>query len=1062
MAKKVVNKKENLNESLSVGNLENQHIENAQPMARTSKKKPVASKKIDDVPTKGNDTPTENIPLNNNIQNSVKKRKKLTDSQVKASDVVDKNSKSAVTSNDNKQSTKTQSNNKSKKINIQKDNVRSSNTMQSKTIESETVNKKTSEKKTSEKKTAGINVVQQQKKSSPTIEKETNSLVADTKIESGKKTESTQKSNRSKKMSTQDKIDTSLNQKKVHQFKNNSENQKQISQDKARNIEGTIHQNTSETKSRDTRQQSKKVFDKTESQPTEKTQPKDKTQTEKILHKATSDEISFSIQPRRKKKKKTRNDSGFRREAVQNTDNVTQKIITSDNLDSKEPQGQKSQGQKPQGQKPQGQKPQGQKPQDQKPQGQKPISGTINQNKALSNQVKGGKHTVASLEVPERKNVVLQLPSKKQHKQNKQKNVPEKQSPILKDSKESGQHGTQVKAQEFSIKNNDILSEKFQANNRILEEKSAVAAAQEIELSKKRDKNKKHKRNEKGEKQAEIVLHQKQNIESEQPIIRESLVADKVILQNENDQKVNEGQTTNNEKKYQYSKPYNLIPLPKPELTKKKQTVKHKIPLPLKVGNYNDFAESVINKVEHFLSVELCIPAGSSLLLAVSGGVDSIVMSDIFCVIAHRLHYDVQLCHINHKLRGRESDDDERSVKGFAKRCGLRVHSAHVHVQEYSKKNKISIETAARILRYNALDKQARSCGAEYVVTAHTADDAAETFLMNLFRGSGITGLTGIPIERPLSKKVNIIRPMISLRKDEIINYAQQRGLFWREDSSNTSLLFTRNKIRLQLLPQLRELFGVSVVETIHRTASLMQGVDEVMENILSVFLPRYVHQVEPGAYAIELIGLSMQSEFVKGEIFQSVLVQKLNQQNQSLATIKRVTQLVTADVNTCVDVNGQIVAVRERDSIILTKRKKHFDYYNSITLNGELVEQEWILRLSVLHKKPKEWSNNPLVEYFDADLLPKLLQVRSWRDGDKFQPIGMKGHTTVSDFLTNNKTRAFERKKVLVLCAGSEIVRIIGKRISDCFKVSDSTQDIIKAEFILRSMSDTDEKEKK
>lgn len=677
-----------------------------------------------------------------------------------------------------------------------------------------------------------------------------------------------------------------------------------------------------------------------------------------------------------------------------------------------------------------------------------------NENKLL---LRGGKHAVAPLENPERKKIILQLPLKKQAKNL----LPKEPSNIDSIVKEVPQQINEDKIDNVLTKQNNKFSKKSDKKHEIkpfLDEVTEVKPSNELN-EKEQKEQPKNKRDNKTQKDIQTSKHKKQQLDKQPSIIEETTIDHTVDIIVD---AATEVPVSSNERKQQHSKPYNIIPLPKAELTKKRQSIRHKIPLPLKVGLYNDIAESMIAKVEHFLSVELCISPGSSLLLAVSGGVDSIVMADIFCAIAHRLHYDVQLCHINHKLRGKESDDDERSVKGFAKRCGLRIHAAHVHVEEYSKKNKISIETAARILRYNALDKQARSCGAEYVVTAHTADDAAETFLMNLFRGSGITGLTGIPIERPLSKKVNVIRPMISLRKDEIISYAQARGLFWREDSSNSSLLFTRNKIRLKLLPQLRELFGISVVETINRTSLLMQGVDEVMENILSVFLPRYVHQIETGAYSVSLIGLSTQSEFVKGEIFQSILVQKLNQQNQSLSTIKRITQLVTAETNTCVDVNGQIVAIRERDSIILSKRKKHFDYYNTITLNGELIEQEWILRLSVLHKKPKEWSNNPFVEYFDADLLPKLLQVRSWRDGDKFQPIGMKGHTTVSDFLTNTKTRAFERKKVLVLCAGSEIVWIIGKRISDCFKVTESTQVIIKAEFIQRSASENDEKDKK
>jgi len=563
------------------------------------------------------------------------------------------------------------------------------------------------------------------------------------------------------------------------------------------------------------------------------------------------------------------------------------------------------------------------------------------------------------------------------------------------------------------------------------------------------------------EKQPNKPKHQKHVVKEENDQLKEIYEENNQEVKNEKEGKNerNEQVTEQKQRHYDSGKTYIPIPLPQPTVLPKKQKSRHRAPQPLKIGNYSDFALSVIEKVDNFLLKSLSIPDGSSILLAVSGGVDSIVMADIFSYISSKHDFEVQVAHINHNLRGKESDDDERSVKGFCKRNGLRFHSARVQVKEYAKKNKISIETAARNLRYNSLDKQARSCAAEYVATAHTADDAAETFLFNIFRGAGITGLSGIPSERPLSKKINLVRPLLCLRKDEIVEYAKNRGLFWREDSSNTSLLYTRNKIRLKLLPHLRELFGNSVVEVVNRTASLMQGVDQVMQDLLDIFIPKNVQQVEYGAFSISLIGLKTQADFIKGEVFQAVLVHKMNQSNQPMATVQRIIDLCDADVNTVADVNGQVVAIRERDSIVLSKRKKVFEYYKSIFTDSEIVEKEWIVRLTILQKRPKEWANNPLIEYLDADLLPKQLTLRSWRNGDKFQPLGMQGHTSVSDFLTNTKVRALDRKKTLVLCAGNEIIWVLGKRISEQFRIKQSTQRIIKAELMYRNQNETEEK---
>ncbi|MDQ1265629.1 MAG: tRNA(Ile)-lysidine synthase, partial [Bacteroidota bacterium] len=204
----------------------------------------------------------------------------------------------------------------------------------------------------------------------------------------------------------------------------------------------------------------------------------------------------------------------------------------------------------------------------------------------------------------------------------------------------------------------------------------------------------------------------------------------------------------------------------------------------------NPIIQKFINSVEEFLLRELYIPDGSELLIAVSGGVDSCVLLDIIANISVNHKYILNVAHYNHGLRGSDSDSDENFVGKIAAEYNIPFHHSKGKVKQYAKKNALCIEHAARVLRYIFLERTSGMLKAEYVATAHTADDLAETFFINLFRGSGLTGLAAIPSKRLMSKTVKLIRPLIKMKKKDIIEYAKLRNLKWREDYTNAMVNF--------------------------------------------------------------------------------------------------------------------------------------------------------------------------------------------------------------------------------------------------------------------------------
>jgi tRNA(Ile)-lysidine synthase len=483
-----------------------------------------------------------------------------------------------------------------------------------------------------------------------------------------------------------------------------------------------------------------------------------------------------------------------------------------------------------------------------------------------------------------------------------------------------------------------------------------------------------------------------------------------------------------------------------------KNNFKTKKTLPLQVENYsrtlinepwiNDF----LKKFSIIIKNKLCLSSGDKVILAVSGGVDSIVMLDAFSVLSLQTGLILSIVHFNHCLRENSSDIDEKFVKQISHHYGLPFHSTRGDVKSFAAGSGMSIEQAARHLRYAYFEKIANSVNAQFVATAHTAEDSAETFLINLIRGSGITGLSGISSKRLLTKKVSVIRPLLNFHKEDLIKYAQLRNLKWNEDETNELLMFTRNKVRKILIPLLKNEFNPSITDTINRTALHIEGADrfisEHTENAINYL--RFDKKTEK--LSIRIIWFKSFSNFMQGEILHEALETYFRITPQSLSVIDRIISLSDSSTGAFFDISPTVYALKDRDYIYIGNRKPNESKEIIIDPVGVFELDDFKLTMKEVKKKEIKFDLNPNVEFFDKDKIPQELAIRLWKAGDVFHPLGANGSMKLSDFLINEKINLIEKRSIKVLCAGKEIIWVLGKRISDKYKITENTKNYLKA----------------
>lgn len=430
----------------------------------------------------------------------------------------------------------------------------------------------------------------------------------------------------------------------------------------------------------------------------------------------------------------------------------------------------------------------------------------------------------------------------------------------------------------------------------------------------------------------------------------------------------------------------------------------------------------------------------STLLIAVSGGVDSVVLAHTLASLQHELGLHLHLGHVHHGMRGHEADADETFVQSIASALNIPCQVARVDtLGTLQRLGTGSIESIARHLRYTALTSMATQVGASVVAVAHSADDVAETVLMHLARGSGIDGL-GSHAHRRRHNTIEIIRPLHRITRDEILSAAHEGGWQWREDTSNTDTRLLRNHVRHALMPRMHEVFGKDITRALERTAEVVHDTRTALDHLLQPILERTITR-DVHATHLHIAPLLQQEPAIQTEIIRAA-VRPLLPYPASYHDTHRIHSLLTAEVGSQATLHDGLLALRDRDAIILTALH-HLESPNNADSAVILhdvgtfrTEGEELIVTSTTAWLPPTADTLCI----PRDAIDGPLQWRPWAPGDRIQPFGMQGHALVSDVITDAKVAHRLRQRVRVLEDSKGILWVCGLKAAERTRVDRAT----------------------
>lgn len=436
----------------------------------------------------------------------------------------------------------------------------------------------------------------------------------------------------------------------------------------------------------------------------------------------------------------------------------------------------------------------------------------------------------------------------------------------------------------------------------------------------------------------------------------------------------------------------------------------------------------MLSQLQDHLNKYLPFLKDKKLLLATSGGIDSMVMAELF----RRSGYDISIAHCNFGLRGEESDGDENFVKEYANENNIPYFVTLFDTKLFASDNKLSVQVAARQLRYLWFDELLAENNLDFLLTAHHLDDSIETFLINFTRGTGLQGLTGIP-----QQNGKIVRPLLPFTRDEIERYANDNNILWREDSSNASDKYLRNKLRHDVVPALKAL-NLSFTDSFQNTLSHLQQ----------------AHSMVADASVL---------------VYKQVVTEKAGQKHINIAELKRLPNYTAyihywlssfgftawEDIYALVDAQSgkQIISdnfrlLKDRDMLILEPVKSNDETEYRIEAGVREITNPIHLKVSGCETESSPENCNEI--YVDAQKLKFPLVVRKWRKGDYFYPLGMSGQKKkVSKYFKDKKLSLSEKEDTWILCSENQIVWIILKRADERFKTDKNTTQTLKIEVL-------------
>lgn len=454
--------------------------------------------------------------------------------------------------------------------------------------------------------------------------------------------------------------------------------------------------------------------------------------------------------------------------------------------------------------------------------------------------------------------------------------------------------------------------------------------------------------------------------------------------------------------------------------------------------------KSLLSRVRKTVEKYGLLEGGDKVLVALSGGPDSVCLLFILLELKGEFALSFHIAHLNHSLRGAESDEDAEWVKALAEKLEIPITLKKLDVRGWVRSKRVSLEEGAREARYEFLSKVADKIGATKIAVGHTLDDQAETVFLRLLRGTGLPGIGGIP-----PKRGRFIRPLIGLTREEIMEYLSAKGLSYREDSSNLRPDYLRNRLRLWLIPLLKSKYSPRIVELLGRYAELARIDNSYLETVAMGAFSSVLSHSSPTQVVLDRKRLKE----LHPSLARRVIRIAVKQIKGSLRGIRAEHILSALELQTgkklCLP-SGTVVE-REYDSLIFSSREDQCeDYIYTLPIPGNLVVREAKMRLvtEFVDKGflPKDFKSVvPDEAYFDFDCLHPPLVVRNRRPGDRIQPFGMRGQKKLKEVLIDDKIPRSMRERIPLLVDTEGILWIIGNRRCGRAKITVDTKSVLR-----------------
>jgi len=467
--------------------------------------------------------------------------------------------------------------------------------------------------------------------------------------------------------------------------------------------------------------------------------------------------------------------------------------------------------------------------------------------------------------------------------------------------------------------------------------------------------------------------------------------------------------------------------------------------------------KSLESRVSQFIRNNHLFLDTMKLLVAVSGGPDSVCLLLVLMKLHDELGFDLHIAHLNHKLRGAESDNDAEYVSQLAQKLDLPVTIDIRDVEEYREKHGGTVEEAAREVRYDFFAETAKSVGADTVAVGHTRDDNIETIIMHLVRGTGTRGLRGLKPLTQLNAKtgvVKVLRPLLELTRDETIGYCRMSGYEPRIDSSNESLAPLRNQIRHQFIPLL-ESYNEQVGEALLRDARIaadeLDFMDTAAGELWGSIAKKHKNKVTIDKKGFTGLPLALQRHLLR----QSIEKITGSLKDIEVRHIESIMNALDLQVGKQITLPERLLFIVEYDQFLLTREVTPssplppLEGEHALKVPGQTKVTGWDVSTDVIYPGQMEMTDNKFIAYFDYEKVGNELTARPRKTADRFFPLGMDQPKKVGEFMIDAKIPRTWRKRVPLVCSPEQIIWIVGYRIDDRVKVTDNTRQVLRLEFI-------------